>query len=200
MKPAGPLLTLAAAAALSGGLLIANTATHGGTDSATARTAVTTSAAPSAPVTTRPGFPAQADYVTVIATAGRPITLSVTITGAKAVAYACDGAAVESWLKGAADAGRTTLSGNNSRLEAQLAGASLAGSLLLDGKTYDFTAPPAAAPAGLYLADSAAGRDSWIVAPDGSVTGVRRNPNGSTTAAPELAPNARKVHGDDNDF
>ncbi|WP_067721443.1 hypothetical protein [Nocardia yamanashiensis] len=197
MKRAGPLLTLAAAAALGGGLLIANTATHGGSETATARTAATTT---TTPVTTQPGFPDQADYVTVIKTAARPITLSITITGAKAVGYACDGAAVESWLKGAADVGHAVLSGGNSRVEAQLAGESLSGSLVLGGQKYEFTAPPAQAPAGLYIANTSAGRDSWIVAPDGSVTGVRRKPDGSTAAAPELAPNARKVHGDDNDF
>lgn len=209
MKRAGPLITLAAAVALGGGLLITDTIAGRSPEPVAATTATTTAGIPAPAVTNPAGtpspsaavtFPAQADYVAVIATAGRPITLSVTVTGAKSVAYACDGAAVETWLQGAADSGRTTLTGKDSRIEAALTGESLRGTLTLSGRSYDFTAPAVQPPAGMYIARTNAGRDSWIVGPDGSVTGVRRNPDGSTTPAPGLAPNARKVTGDDNDF
>ncbi|WP_067541276.1 hypothetical protein [Nocardia crassostreae] len=198
MKLAGPFLTLAAVAALGGGLLIADYVTGQDHPSATAPTATS----PNSPgATTISAFPAQADYVTDIQTAsGRPITLSVTVTGAKAVAYACDGVSVETWLSGAASSGRMTLTGNNSNLEAALEGEDLSGTLTLAGKKYEFTAPPVQAPAGLYIARSDSGRDSWIVRPDGSITGVRRKADGSTVPAPDLAPNARKVDGDDSDF
>ncbi|MBL1074633.1 hypothetical protein JK358_09510 [Nocardia sp. 2] len=197
MKRAGPYLTLAAAAVLGGGLLVTNTLTGLNRDANTAGTAT----APASPgASTVVNFPQDADYVTEIATDSRPITLSLTVTGVKAVGYACDGASVENWMRGAAEAGRMVLKGNNSQLEGTLVGDALKGTLTLGERTYDFLAPPVQPPAGLYLAQTANGRDSWIVGPDGSVTGVRRAPDGSTSPAPDLAPNARKVDGDDDDF
>ncbi|WP_067573829.1 hypothetical protein [Nocardia acidivorans] len=225
MKRAGPLLTLAAAAALGLGLLITDIATDPtdepaapGTTTSSSIAAQPPSGAPqpsaaggrsssAAPGSTTPNpsdsaatFPAQADYVAVIPARPRTITLSITVTGKQAVAYACDGAAVESWLRGAADAGRMALTGKDSELQAGLTGDSLTGTLTLDKRVLDFTAAPVRAPAGIYRAQSANGRDSWIVRPDGSVTGVRRQPNGTTVPAPDLVPDARKVHGDDTDF
>ncbi|MFF2556620.1 hypothetical protein ACFVUS_36820 [Nocardia sp. NPDC058058] len=233
MKRAGPLLTLAAAAVLGGGLLITDIVTDP-TDDTADRAAVTTSAGaattsagagpsaaassaanvPAAPSGAAPGagtsaapgsaapsaFPAQADYVAVIPAQPRSITLSITVTGKQAVAYACDGASVESWLRGAADAGRMSLTGKNSELQATLKDNVLTGTLTLDNRAMDFTAPLVQAPAGIYYARSNGTRDSWIVRPDGSVTGVRRQSDGTTTPAPTLAPDARKVHGDDTDF
>ncbi|UFS99854.1 hypothetical protein [Nocardia huaxiensis] len=195
MKRAGPYLTLAAAAILGGGLLVTNTLTGLSRDADSARPAAT---APGTSTVTN--FPQQADYMTVIATDAKPITLSLTVTGVKAVGYACDGASVETWLRGAAEAGRMVLKGNNSQLEGTLEGDAVRGTLTLAERTYDFTAPQVQPPAGIYLARTDSGRDSWIVGPDGSVTGVRRAPDGSTSPAPDLAPNARKVDGDDNDF
>ncbi|WP_330178871.1 hypothetical protein OHB26_20370 [Nocardia sp. NBC_01503] len=218
MKRAGPLLTLGAAAALGVGLLITDIATDPTDEPAAASTAISSSVAaqPSSaggspsgaatPGATAPNptgsatFPAQADYVAVIPAQPRNITLSVTVTGRQAVAYACDGASVETWLRGAADAGRVALSGKDSELQATLKGDALTGTLTLGERALDFTAPRVQAPAGVYVAQSAKGRDSWIVRPDGSVTGVRRQPNGTTVPAPDLAPDARKVHGDDTDF
>ncbi|MFB7724748.1 hypothetical protein [Nocardia sp. NPDC056100] len=218
MKRAGPLLTLAAAALLGGGLLITDIVTDP-TDDTADRAAVTTSAGaattsagagpsaapssaanvPAAPSATS-AFPAQADYVAVIPAQPRSITLSITVTGKQAVAYACDGASVESWLRGAADAGRMSLSGKDSELQATLKDNVLTGTLTLANRAMDFTAPLVQAPAGIYYARSNGARDSWIVRPDGSVTGVRRQADGTTTPAPTLAPDARKVHGDDTDF
>ncbi|MRH88232.1 hypothetical protein GFY24_12390 [Nocardia sp. SYP-A9097] len=208
MKRAGPLLTLAAAAALGLGLLITDIATDPTDEPAAASSSIaaqpSSTVAPGSTAPTSSGaavtFPAQADYVAVILAQPRPITLSITVTGKQAVAYACDGASVETWLRGAADAGRMSLTGKDSELQATLKGDSLTGTLSLGEHVLDFTAPLVRAPAGIYLAQSAGGRDSWIVRPDGSVTGVRRQPNGTTVPAPNLAPDARKVHGDDNDF
>ncbi|MEV6069054.1 hypothetical protein AB0L82_21105 [Nocardia sp. NPDC052001] len=205
MKRAGPLLTLAAAALLGGGLLITDIVTDP-TDDTADRAAVTTSAgaattsAGSGPSAAPSAFPAQADYVAVIPAQPRSITLSITVTGKQAVAYACDGASVESWLRGAADAGRMSLTGKNSELQATLKDNVLTGTLTLDNRAMDFTAPLVQAPAGIYYARSNGARDSWIVRPDGSVTGVRRQADGTTAPAPTLAPDARKVHGDDTDF
>ncbi|NNH73064.1 hypothetical protein HLB23_24920 [Nocardia uniformis] len=207
MKRAGPVVTLLAVAALGGGLLLTNF-THGvdSSPTSTAATVAPTSAgAPGVPATTgapNPGstaavFPAQADYVTTVATSSRPLTLSVTVTGTKAVAYVCDGAAVESWLRGTAIDGRMLLTGNNSQIDATPEGENLRGTLALGDRRHDFTAPPVEPPAGLYTARTEGSRDSWIVGPDGSVTGVRRQSDGTTTPAPQLAVDARKVQGDD---
>ncbi|WP_306356096.1 MULTISPECIES: hypothetical protein [unclassified Nocardia] len=219
MKRAGPVLTLLAVAAVGGGLLLTNIVTGGGSDpapadsagpatavtapatatpaTATPTTATPTTATPTASVTP---FPAQADYVTTIANEGRPLTLSVTVAGARSVAYVCDGASVESWLRGDAAAGRTELSGKESRIEAALLDGALTGVLTMGERSWEFTAPAVRDPAGIYIDRGAGARDSWVVAPDGSVTGVRRNADGTTSPAPSLAPDARKVTGDDDDF
>ncbi|MBF6177571.1 hypothetical protein [Nocardia otitidiscaviarum] len=209
MKRAGPVLTLLAVAAVGGGLLLTNIVTGGGSDSAPAdsagpATAVTvpTTATPATTTLTASAtpFPAQADYVTTIATEGRPLTLSVTVSGDRSVAYVCDGASVESWLRGDAAAGRTELSGKESRIEAALLDGALTGLLTMGERSWEFTAPAVRDPAGIYIDRGAGARDSWVVAPDGSVTGVRRNADGTTSPAPSLAPDARKVTGDDDDF
>lgn len=196
MKRAGPIFTLAAVAALGGGLLLTNLTT--GVDSSTAPTAATAAPTSTAATVNPANFPADADYVTTIATSNRPLTLSVTITGTKAVAYVCDGAAVENWLRGTAIDGRMNLTGTNSQLEGTPEGENLRGTLTLGESRYDFTAPPVEPPAGLYTARTDGNRDSWIVDADGSVTGVRRNADGTTSPAPQLATDARKVQGDDN--
>ncbi|SUD47680.1 Uncharacterised protein [Nocardia otitidiscaviarum] len=209
MKRAGPVLTLLAVAAVGGGMLLTNIVTGGGSDSAPADNAgpantvtVPTTAIPATttPTASATPFPAQADYVTTIATEGRPLTLSVTVSGDRSVAYVCDGASVESWLRGDAAAGRTELSGKESRIEAALLDGALTGLLTMGERSWEFTAPAVRDPAGIYIDRGAGARDSWVVAPDGSVTGVRRNADGTTSPAPGLAPDARKVTGDDDDF
>ncbi|WP_280356325.1 hypothetical protein [Nocardia otitidiscaviarum] len=209
MKRAGPVLTLLAVAAVGGGLLLTNIVTGGGSelapaDSAGPATAVTAPAtatpATATPTASATPFPARADYVTTIATEGRPLTLSVTVSGDRSVAYVCDGASVESWLRGDAAAGRTELSGKESRIEAALLDGALTGLLTMGERSWEFTAPAVRDPAGIYIDRGAGARDSWVVAPDGSVTGVRRNADGTTSPAPSLDPDARKVTGDDDDF
>ncbi|MFE6864821.1 hypothetical protein [Nocardia sp. NPDC057668] len=208
MKRVGPIMTLAAAVALGAGLLITNTVTGRAPESTMAAPSSTTiagvTASPDAPssvvASSTAVFPAQADYIAVIATPRTPITLSVTVSGDKSVAYACDGVSVETWLRGTADKGRTSLAGKETRVEAELIGATLRGTLTLGGRDYDFTAAPVKPPAGLYISRTDAGRDSWIRAADGTVTGVRRTPDGSTVPAPELPATARKVQGSDTDF
>ena len=45
----------------------------------------------------------------------------------------------------------------------------------MNGVNYTSPPPPVAAPAGMYTADLDGVRASWIVRPDGSVTGVQFN-------------------------
>lgn len=196
MKIRGPLVTLAAVAVLGAGILLVNMSKEESAPQANPYSQSTTTAAvatpappPPAPSTPPPpAFPAQADYVGKIPTANGTITLEITVQGDKAVAYACDGNTVESWLRGSAGNGVVSLANKvkTSRLEGHLEGNAIVGTLWIGEKKWDFNAPVAQPPAGLYVYDNAGVRNSWIVDPNGGVTGVQRREDGSTAPAPRL--------------
>jgi len=196
MKIRGPLVTLAAVAVLGAGILLVNMSKEESAPQANPYSQSTTTAAvatpappPPAPSTSPPpAFPAQADYVGKIPTANGTITLEITVQGDKAVAYACDGKKVESWLRGSAGNGAVSLANKDktSRLEGHLEGNAIVGTLWIGEKKWDFNAPVAQPPAGLYVYDNAGVRNSWIVDPNGGVTGVQRREDGSTAPAPRL--------------
>lgn len=196
MKIRGPLVTLAAVAVLGAGILLVNTSKEEPAPQANPYSQATTTAAaatpaapPPAPSTPPPpAFPAQADYVGKIPTANGTITLEITVQGDKAVAYACDGNTVESWLRGSAVNGAVSLANKDktSRLEGHLEGNAIVGTLWIGEKKWDVNAPVAQPPAGLYVYDNAGVRNSWIVDPNGGVTGVQRREDGSTAPAPRL--------------
>jgi hypothetical protein len=176
MKIRGPILTLGAVAVLGVAILLINISKEeppppGKPAQSTTAVATPTSAVPPpAPSTPPPpAFPAKADYVGKVPTANGTITLEITVDGDKAIAYACDGNTVESWLRGSA-----------------VNGAAIVGTLWIGEKKWDFNAPLAPPPAGLYVYDNAGVRNSWIVDPNGGVTGVQRREDGSTTPAPKL--------------
>ena len=195
MKIRGPLVTLGAVAALGVGILLLNMSKEEsappGKPAAQSATTVAppTAAAPLAPTTPPPpAFPAQADYVGKIPTANGTITLEITVQGDKAVAYACDGNTVESWLRGSAVNGALSLANKDktSRLEGHIEGNAVVGTLWIGEKKWDFNTPAAQPPAGLYVYENAGVRNSWIVDPNGGVTGVQRREDGSTAPAPRL--------------
>jgi hypothetical protein len=197
MKIRGPLVTLGAVAVLGVGILLVNMskeeAAPPGQPAAQSTTTVapTTAAAPSpAPSTPPPppAFPAKADYVGKIPIANGTITLEITVQGDKAVAYACDGNTIESWLRGSASNVALSLANKDktSRLEGHLEGSAVVGTLWIGEKKWDFNAPAAQPPAGLYVYENAGVRNSWIVDPNGGVTGVQRREDGSTAPAPRL--------------
>ena len=196
MKIRGPLVTLAAVAVLGAGILLVNMSKEESAPQANPYSQSTTTAAvatpappPPAPSTSPPpAFPAQADYVGKIPTANGTITLEITVQGDKAVAYACDGNTVESWLRGSAVNGAVSLANKDktSRLEGHLEGNAIVGTLWIGEKKWDVNAPVAQPPAGLYVYDNAGVRNSWIVDPNGGVTGVQRREDGSTAPAPRL--------------
>ena len=196
MKIRGPLVTLAAVAVLGAGILLVNMSkeepapqANPYSQSTTTAAAATPAAPPPAPSTPPPpAFPAQADYVGKIPTANGTITLEITVQGDKAVAYACDGNTVESWLRGSAVNGAVSLANKDktSRLEGHLEGNAIVGTLWIGEKKWDVNAPVAQPPAGLYVYDNAGVRNSWIVDPNGGVTGVQRREDGSTAPAPRL--------------
>ena len=196
MKIRGPLVTLAAVAVLGAGILLVNMSKEEPAPQANPYSQATTTAAAATPAAPQPApstppppaFPAQADYVGKIPTANGTITLEITVQGDKAVAYACDGNTVESWLRGSAVNGAVSLANKDktSRLEGHLEGNAIVGTLWIGEKTWDVNAPVAQPPAGLYVYDNAGVRNSWIVDPNGGVTGVQRREDGSTAPAPRL--------------
>ena len=195
MKIRGPYVTLAAVAALGVGILLVNMSKEESAPQVnpyrqptTAATPATVAPAP-APPPPAAAFPAKADYVGKIATANGKVTVEITIDGVKAIAYACDGNSIESWLRGSATNGALSLASKDKtgRLEGRLEGNAVVGTLWIGEKTWDFKADPAQPPAGLYIYDNAGVRSSWIIDGNGGVTGVQRRPDGSTAPAPGLS-------------
>jgi hypothetical protein len=197
MKIRGPFVTLGAVAALGVGILLVNMSkeepapqVNPYSQSTAATTPATAAPAPTTPpAPPPPAFPAKADYVGKIPTANGTIALEITIEGGKAVAYACDGNTIESWLRGSAANGAVSLASKDksSRLEGRLQGNAVVGTLWIGEKKWDFKADPAQPPAGLYVYDNAGARNSWIIDANGGVTGVQRRPDGSTAPAPGLS-------------
>jgi hypothetical protein len=193
----GPLVTLAAVAALGGGLWWMNVSQETAEPPAKPVAQSTTTAAPAPPPPAPPPvtFPAKANYVGKIPTAAGVITLEITVNGPTAVAYACDGNTVEVWLQGSATNGTLSLASKDkaSRLEGRLQGATVVGKLWIGEKTWDFTTAAAEPPAGLYVYEDDGVRNSWIVDTNGGVTGVQRRADGSTAPAPGLSTDGTAV-------
>jgi hypothetical protein len=191
MKVHGPLITLAAVAAMGTGMLIANISQE--PDPVVPGTPVAASTpapAPPAPATPpAPAFPAKADYIAKIPTANGTFTVDISVAGDKAVAYACDGNSIESWLRGSATNGTVSLANKHrsSRLEGRLDGTAVVGTLWIGAKKWDFTAEPAQPPAGLYLYEENGVRGSWIIDSSGKATGVMSLDDGAKVPAPVLA-------------
>jgi len=190
MKVRGPLVTLSTVAVLGAGILLVNISQEQvsvvpGTPVAEPAT-TTVTAPPAAPA---PSFPAKADYVGKIPTAKGVITLDIAVEGDKAVAYACDGNSIESWMRGPAVDGAVSLMSKDrtGRLEGRLDGTAVVGTLWIGSKKWDFTAEPARSPAGLYVFEQDGIRSSWIVDSTGKATGVLRRDDGSAVPAPGLA-------------
>ncbi|MCV7207712.1 hypothetical protein H7J75_03490 [Mycolicibacterium canariasense] len=146
MKSKGPLVTLAAVAALGGGLWAVNVQ-HTPPEPAaasTARPAAATSPVPTPAPPPPPApdpFAAKADFAGKIPTAAGTITLEITVRGTEAVAYACDGRAIEAWLRGSARGGALALSskGATSSLTGEHHGNTVTGILKIGEKSWDFT-------------------------------------------------------------
>ncbi|SEA23785.1 MULTISPECIES: hypothetical protein [unclassified Mycobacterium] len=203
MKVAGPLVTLGAVAALGIGIYAVNVSKESqpaAPVTSTSQAAPPTSqAAPTTPTTPAAvPFPAAADYQGKVETKVGVITLDISVKGAAARAYACDGKAVETWLSGPAEAGVVNLTSKDktSHLEGRHDGKSVAGTLTIGEKSWPFTAFAVQPPAGLYVSQNNGVRNSWIVGADKAVTGVQRSADGATAPAPALTPDAKRVEGD----
>ena len=141
-------------------------------------TEATSSAAPSssAAAPTSATFPPSARYMADMEKDGKPMTIGISVDGGDITAYACNGVDDEAWFFGNQAEGKIDIKNKfRDTLNASIDGSDVKGNLTMNGITYDFTAAPVSAPAGMYTADLDGVRASWIVRPDGSVIGVQFN-------------------------
>ena len=203
MKVRGPLITLAAVAALGVGILTVNISQEPD-PVIPGRRWPTTAPAPAPPhlrrLRRRPHPhrhfrprrttsarsrrpPAPSPWISR-STATRPSPTPVTAT------------TVESWLRGPAVNGTVSLASKDrtSRLEGHLDGAAIVGTLWIGEKKWDFTAPVAQPPAGCMCTRRAGFAAAGSSTPTGQVTGVLRLYDGSTVPAPGLETDAQCGH------
>ena len=211
MSRNGPLITLLAGGALGVGLLVAGMAATpaepvaddaqdvGSTQTPATSAPPTESAKPSPSVAApepevSEGTPEPASYVGYVD--GEYASVAVVIDGAEAVAYVCDGASLEVWLKGTAADGRVELTGDRGTLSATYDESAVTGEVTADGLTWTFDVAQVAPPDGLYrFADTVSGAEvvgGWIVLPDGSQVGAV-NIDGETQPADGLDPATGQV-------
>ncbi|MBB3036748.1 hypothetical protein [Hoyosella altamirensis] len=207
MKSRGPILTLVAVLALGLGILIVNMTLFSRSESSdppaaaetetaepTAETVETTPAEASPePEEDAPGFPAEGMYVIEMPSEQGPLVLGIAVEDDAAIAYACDGADVEIWLRGEVTGDSLELTGrDNSSVTGSYFNGAVDGVFALADQEWDFIAEAQSPPAALYAFGTDT-RVSWIVQQDGSVTGVQRNPDGSTEPAPALDPDGTAI-------
>jgi serine/threonine-protein kinase len=226
MRARGPILTLLAVVVLAG-ILLAINLTKSPAGDPTAQPAAQPAAAPAvpgpapavpgpgpaAPAPTAPGaappaapgaappaatesFPGQAKYTGY--TDGNHAALAVTVRNNKVSAYLCDGKAIEGWYQGSSSGGTLGAKGRGTNeLTGSLSGGKLSGTVSAAGKSWTYTAAPAAAPAGLYRSKTASGTTGWVKDSTGQVTGLT-NKGGVSAPAPPLDPaTAQSVEGGD---
>jgi serine/threonine-protein kinase len=121
---------------------------------------------------------------------GGGASVAVIVTGDEAIAYLCDGNAVEAWLDGSAVDGQLGLTGERGSLTGDFDDLQASGQATADDQSWTFTIDVVEPPEGLYrFADTIAGGaevvGGWIVLPDGTQVGAL-NVDGQTQPAPAL--------------
>ncbi len=165
-------ILLAGAAAM---LALGTVACAGGTSPEAGSSSATAATSPSATSAPQP-FPQSARYLADTEKDGKKMAIGISVDGDSVTAYACNGVDDEAWFFGNQTAGNIDITSKfRDTLDASFTGSDVKGSLTMNGITYDFTAAPVSAPAGMYTAALDGVRASWIVRPDGSVTGVQFN-------------------------
>ena len=212
MKRNTPLLTLLTGAALGVILLVASmlstpskapTGYSAAATPAPASTAATpassspasapASASSSPSATALVSAPAKADYAGHVQ--GGAASIAISIHGGQAIAYVCNGSAIESWYQGTAVGGVLLMTGkNHARLSAIYDFGKVTGDVLAHGTDYRFAVSEVHKPSGLYQAIAvvrgATIKAGWIVLPNGTQVGsLEPNPDAaapSATRAPVL--------------
>jgi hypothetical protein len=117
-----------------------------------------------------------ATYVADAEADGKKMAIGISVDGNQITAYACNGVDDEAWFFGNQANGAIDIKSKfHDTLAASFDGSGVKGALTMNGVKYDFTAAAVSAPAGMYTAALDGVRASWIVRPDGSVTGVQFN-------------------------
>ncbi|MDM4719504.1 hypothetical protein QTQ03_07800 [Micromonospora sp. WMMA1363] len=187
-----PLLTLLGGSTLGVILLAASVNATGGNDeppvpaAAPATTAATPASEPPSPSPSPTEAPVNAVWAGHVASG----TLAISVQDGVAVAYLCDGVAVEAWLQGTAAGGRLTLAGRDGGTISGTFGEGRAtGQIKVDNKTLPFTVKTVTAPSGLYRATATARgaqvEGGWIVLADGTQVGLV-TVDGAARPAPPL--------------
>ena len=106
-------------------------------------------------------------------------SIAIAVRDGRAIAYACDGRRLESWLAGTVTAGRIALTGKkdkNAHVEGRIDGDRMAGSGVVGGRKITFTVPRVKRPSGLYRfagqVQNATIAGGWIVLADGRQVGI----------------------------
>jgi len=209
MKRNTPLITLLTGAALGVVLLIASmlstpskapagyTATATPTAAATApstpapASTVPSSAPPTPTTTAYASAPAQANYAGKVQGGGASVAIS--IHGSQAIAYVCNGSAVEAWLKGTAADGKVVMTGkNHARLTVAYGSGQVTGDVVAHDTHYSFAVNTVNKPSGLYEATAvvrgATIKAGWIVLPDGTQVGSLESDANSAAPSAIAAP------------
>jgi serine/threonine-protein kinase len=211
MRRNTPLITLLTGAALGVVLLIASmlsTPSKAGTGYGAAATAPTASSAaaqtssapatatpsPASPSATAPAVvtaPAKADYAGRVQGGGA--SLAISIHDGQAIAYLCNGSAIEAWYKGTAANGVLIMTGkNHAHLSAIYDFGKATGDLLAHNTDYRFTVAVVHKPSGLYQATAvvrgATVKAGWIVLPSGVKVGSLESDANSTAPSATQAP------------
>ena len=156
------------------GLVVLGTlsACSGGSSTEASSSSSTSSSSATAPAS----LPKAATYVADMETDGKKMTIGISVDGDQIAAYACNGVDDEAWFFGTQADGKIDVTNKfRDTLAASFAGSDLTGNVVMNGTNYTFTAAAVADPAGVYTVDLDGIRSSWIVRPDGSVTGVQFN-------------------------
>jgi hypothetical protein len=121
-------------------------------------------------------FPQSARFMADTEADGKKMAIGISVDGDQITAYACNGVDDEAWFFGNQAKGAIDITSKfHDTLAASFDGKDVKGALTMNGVKYDFTAAEVSAPAGMYTAALDGVRASWIVRPDGSVTGVQFN-------------------------
>ena len=156
------------------GLVVLGTlsACSGGSSTEASSSSSTSSSSAAAPAS----LPKAATYVADMEADGKKMTIGISVDGDQIAAYACNGVDDEAWFFGTKTDGKVDVTNKfRDTLAASFAGSDLTGNVVMNGTNYTFTAAAVADPAGVYTVDLDGIRSSWIVRPDGSVTGVQFN-------------------------
>lgn len=150
----------------------------------------TTEPAPPPASTTEPPAPPKAQFPAEAVYAGRAtgtkLAIAVAVKGDEAAAYLCDGARVESWLRGTAVDGVVSLKSKDGKttLTGELVDKNVNGTVSIAGQKQQFSLAVAKAPAGLYRGKNGVSTLGWILLPDGTQVGIARTASGAAPAPP----------------